>query len=178
MKRRLLIIVLALILAAVGTSGVLTYVKGANARAIAGMKAVSVLIAAKTVPSGTTAGAALHDGLLTSQTLPASSVPADALSAIPSALSSLVLSADLESGQVLLRPMLVAATQTTSGLAIPPGQMALTLSFCLPEAVAGAVQAGSQVAVFDTVATSGITAQPGCPGAHAGSPAASRPGSS
>jgi pilus assembly protein CpaB len=167
MKRRLLIIVLALILAAVGTSGVLTYVKGANARAIAGMKAVSVLIAAKTVPSGTTAGAALHDGLLTSQTLPASSVPADALSAIPSALSSLVLSADLESGQVLLRPMLVTATQTTSGLAIPPGQMALTLSFCLPEAVAGAVQAGSQVAVFDTVATSGITAQPGCSGAHA-----------
>ncbi len=167
MKRRLLIIVLALILAAVGTSGVLAYVKGANARAIAGMKAVSVLIAAKTIPSGTTAGAALHGGLLTSQTLPASSVPADALSAIPSALSSLVLSADLESGQVLLRPMLVTATQTTSGLAIPPGQMALSLSFCLPEAVAGAVQPGSQVAVFDTVGNSAITAQPGCSGSHA-----------
>ena len=52
-------------------------------------------------------------------------------------LSSLVLSADLEPGQVLLRPMLVTATQTTSGLAIPPGMMALTLSFCLPEVVAG-----------------------------------------
>ncbi len=171
MKRRLLIIVLALILAAVGTSGVLAYVKGANARAIAGMKAVSVLIAAKIIPSGTTAGAAVHGGLLTNQTLPASSVPADALSAIPSALSSLVLNADLEPGQVLLRPMLVTATQTTSGLAIPPGQMALTLSFCLPEAVAGAVQPGSQVAVFDTVGSSTgspITAAPGCAGAHIG----------
>ena len=167
MKRRLLIIVLALILAAVGTSGVLTYVKGANARAIAGMKAVSVLTAAKAIPSGTTAGAAVHGGLLTSQTLPASSVPADALSAIPAALSSLVLSADLEPGQVLLRPMLVTATQTTSGLVIPPGRMALTLSFCLPEAVAGAVQAGTQVAVFDTVGSSTITGQPGCSGAHA-----------
>ncbi len=169
MKRRLLIIVLALILAAVGTSGVLAYVKGANARAIAGMKAVSVLVAQKTVPSGTSAGAALHGGLLASQTLPASSVPANALSAITPDMSSLVFSADLEPGQLLLRPMLVSAAQTTSGLAIPPGMMALTLSFCLPEVVAGSVQPGSQVAVFDTVGFSSagtITAGPGCTGAH------------
>jgi pilus assembly protein CpaB len=169
MKRRLLIIVLALILAGVGTSGVLAYVRGANARAIAGMKAVSVLVAQKKIPSGTTAGSALRGGMLSSQTLPASSVPADALSAIPSALSSLVLDADLDAGQILLRPMLVTATQTTSGLAIPPGMMALTLAFCLPEDVAGAVQAGSEVAVFDTVGFntgSPISGAPGCAGAH------------
>ena|SRR5579859_766005 len=169
MKRRLLIIVLALILAAVGTTGVLAYVRGANARAIAGMKAVSVLVAQKKITSGTTAGSALRSGLLASQTLPASSVPADALSAIPGALSSLVLSADLQPGQLLLRPMLVTAAHTTSGMAIPPGMMALTLSFCLPEVVAGAVQAGSQVAVFDTVGLntgSAISAAPGCAGAH------------
>ena len=169
MKRRLLIIVLALILAAVGTSGVLAYVQGANARAIAGMKAVSVLVAQKKITSGTTAGSALHSGLLASQTLPASSVPANALSAITGDMASLVLSADLQPGQLLLRPMLVTAAQTTSGLAIPPGMMALTLSFCLPEVVAGAVQPGSQVAVFDTVGFntgSPISAAPGCAGAH------------
>src|SRR5579859_62541 len=124
MKRRLLIIVLALILAAVGTTGVLAYVRGANARAIAGMKAVSVLVAQKPIPSGTTAGSALRGGLLASQTLPASAVPASALSTIPSGMSSLVLSADLAPGQLLLRQMLVTAAQTTSGLAIPPGMMA------------------------------------------------------
>jgi len=167
MKRRLLIIVLALILAAVGTTGVLSYVRGANARAIAGLKAVSVLVAQKKITSGTTASSALHGGLLASQTLPASSVPADALSAITGDMASLVLSADLQPGQLLLRPMLVTPAQTTSGLAIPPGMMALTLAFCLPEVVAGAVQAGSQVAVFDTVGNSSITAQPGCAGAHA-----------
>jgi pilus assembly protein CpaB len=170
MKRRLLIIALALILAAVGTTGVLSYVRGANARAIAGMKAVSVLVAQKKISSGTAAGSALHSGLLASQTLPASSVPANALSAITPDMSSLVLSADLQPGQLLLRPMLVAAAQTTSGLAIPPGMMALTLAFCLPEDVAGAVQSGSEVAVFDTVGFntgSPITGAPGCGGAHA-----------
>jgi pilus assembly protein CpaB len=169
MKRRLLIIVLALILATVGTIGVLSYVQGANTRAIAGMKAVSVLVAQKKITSGTTAGAALRSGLLTSQTLPASSVPADALSAVTSGMSSLVFGADLQPGQLLLRPMLVTAAQTTSGLAIPPGMVALTLAFCLSEDVAGAVQAGSQVAVFDTVGLntgSPITGAPGCAGAH------------
>jgi pilus assembly protein CpaB len=169
MKRRLVIIVLALILAAVGTSGVLAYVKGANARAIAGMKAVSVLVAQKTIPAGTAAGAAQHGGLLASQILPASSVPANALSTITSDMSLLVLSTDLQPGQLLLRPMLVSPAQTTSGLAIPPGMLALTLSFCLPEVVAGAVQPGSQVAIFDTVGFSSagtITAGPGCTGAH------------
>ena len=169
MKRRLLIIVLALILAAVGTSGVLTYVKGANTRAIAGMRAVSVLVAQKQIPSGTTAAAALHEDLLSSQVLPASAVPAEALSTITPAMSSLVLSAALPAGQLLLRPMLITAAQTTSGLAIPPGMMALTVSFCLPEVVAGAVEPGSQVAVFDTVGlnvASGLSAGPGCTGAH------------
>jgi pilus assembly protein CpaB len=169
MKRRLVIIVLALILAAVGTSGVLAYVKGANTRAIAGMKAVSVLVAQKTIPAGTAAGAAQHGGLLASQILPASSVPANALSTITPDMSLLVLSTDLQPGQLLLRPMLVSPAQTTSGLAIPPGMMALTVSFCLPEVVAGAVQPGSQVAIFDTVGFSSggtITAGPGCTGAH------------
>jgi pilus assembly protein CpaB len=167
MKRRLLIATLALLLAAVGTSGLLSYVKGANARAIAGMRAVSVLVAQKQIPSGTTAAAALRNGLIASEKLPASSVPANALSSVPAALSSLVLSPALQPGQVLLRPMLVAAVQTTSGLAIPPGLMALTLDFCLPEVVAGAVQAGSEVAVFDTVGTTGqLSAVPGCTGTH------------
>jgi pilus assembly protein CpaB len=134
------------------------------------MKAVSVLVAQKKISAGTTAGSALRSGLLASQTLPASAVPADALSAIPGALSALTLSADLQPGQLLLRPMLVTAAQTTSGLAIPPGMMALTISFCVPEDVAGAVQAGSLVAVFDTVVSNSssnqISAAPGCAGAH------------
>ncbi len=167
MKRRLLIASLALLLAAVGTGGVLSYIKQADARAIAGMKAVSVLVAQKQIPSGTSAAAALRNGMFASETLPASSVPANALSTVPAALSSLVLSAALPAGQVLLRPMLVTPVQTTSGLAIPTGLMALTVDFCLPEVVAGAVQAGSEVAVFDTIGNGGqLAAVPGCTGAH------------
>src|SRR5450759_1297664 len=169
MNRRLLIVILALVLAAIGTSGVLAYVNGADARAVAGMKAVSVLVAKKSIPSGTSTGAALNGGLLASEKLPAASVPPDAVRSVTPALSALVMSAVIPPGQLLLRPMLVTAAQVTGGLAIPAGKVAVTVGFCLPEAVAGAVQAGSQVAVFDTVVAGGagqVTAQPGCAGSH------------
>jgi len=169
MKRRLVIVMLALVLAAIGTGGVFVYVNGADTRALAGMKAVSVLVARKSIPSGTSAATALHSGLLASEKLPAASVPPNAVRSVTPALSSLVMSAAIPSGQLLLRPMLVKVAQVTGGLAIPGGKIAVTVNFCLPEAVAGAVQAGSQVAVFDTVVIGGtgqVTAQPGCAGSH------------
>ena len=150
MKRRVLTVGLALLLATLGTVGVLAYVRQADNRAIAGQRAVEVLVAGKLIPSGTAAGAALRDGLLTIQRLPAASVPADALGSVAPGLGGLVLSADLQPGQLLLRPMLVTAAQETSGLPIPSGMVAVTVNLCLPEAVAGNIKAGSEVEVFDT----------------------------
>jgi pilus assembly protein CpaB len=44
--------------------------------------------------------------------------------------------------------------------------MAVTIDFCLPEVVAGALHAGSEVAVFDTISSAQVSGQPGCAGAH------------
>jgi len=150
LTRRILTIVLAIVLAAVGTGAVLLYVRGADQRAIAGQKAVTVLAANQQVPAGTTAGTALADGMLRQQKLPASSVPSDAVRAITPQLKSLVLSADLPSGQLLLKPMLVTALAAHTGLAVPKGMVALSLQFCLARDVSGYVQPGSEIAVFNT----------------------------
>jgi pilus assembly protein CpaB len=149
-KRRVLTITLAIALAVLGTAGVLAYVHGADARALAGQKAVSVLVAQDKIPSGTTAGTALQSGMLVSQKLPASAVPSEAVSSINPAVSGLVMGTDVQPGQVLLRPMLVVSSQLTGALAIPKGMVAVTVSTCMPGAVAGYVQAGSRVAVFGT----------------------------
>jgi pilus assembly protein CpaB len=169
MKRRLFITVVALILAGAGTSGVVSYVKGANTRALQGVQPVSVLVAQKKIPAGTTVAAAVHEGLLAVEKLPAATVPVNSLSSVPASLDSLTFSADVQPGQELLRPMLVQATQLTSGMAIPSHMLAVTIDFCLSEVVAGAVQAGSEVAVFDTIGSGGsgnLSANPGCAGAH------------
>ena len=53
MKRRILTITLAVLLAAVGTVAVLAYVHHANVRAVNGVQAVSVIVAQRAIPSGT-----------------------------------------------------------------------------------------------------------------------------
>ena len=80
----------------------------------------------------------------------------------------------MQPGQLLLRPLLVTAAQVTSGLAIPSGMVAVSILFCVPEAVAGNIHPGAQVAVFDTVVsgnsgtsgTSNMSAQTACGGPH------------
>ncbi|MHB1593085.1 MAG: Flp pilus assembly protein CpaB [Streptosporangiaceae bacterium] len=172
MTRRILTIGLAIVLALAGTGAVLLYVKRADQRAIAGQKAVSVLVATQQIPAGTPAGTALSDGMLVSEKLPAASVPANALRSLSPAVRPLVASADIPSGELLLRPMLVTSVQATSGVAIPAGMVAVTIALCMPESVAGYVRPGSEVAIFDTYgarAGSGsgtLTAQANCSGPH------------
>jgi pilus assembly protein CpaB len=150
LTRRILTIVLAIVLAVIATGAVLLYVRGADKRALAGLKPVSVLVANQQVPAGITAGTALADGMFSHQKLPASSVPSDAVRAITGQLKPLVLSAGLPSGQLLLKPMLVTTLAASTGLAIPKGMVALSLQFCLARDVSGYVQPGSEVAVFNT----------------------------
>jgi pilus assembly protein CpaB len=168
MKRRALTIALAVLLAVLGTGGVLAYVSGANARALAGQQAVTVLIARQTIAAGTSAADAQAQGLLSTERLPSASVPADALTAITPDISGLVTDADVQPGQLLLRPMLVTSVQKSSGLTIPPGMLAVALQFCVPEAVAGNLQPGSQVAVFATTVSgnSSLSAGAACSGPH------------
>jgi pilus assembly protein CpaB len=177
MKRRLLTIVLALVFAAIGTGSVLAYAKGADARAITGMKAVSVLVAQKQIPSGTSAGAALNRGLLAAEKMPAASVPSDAVRSVVPALSHLVTSAAVQPGQLLLRAMLVKKAKAGPGavtapgaITLPAGMIEVTINLCVPEAVAGGLQAGSQVAVFDTIVPGAGSAGAGCSGQHAEQP--------
>lgn len=173
MKRRVLAVVLAVLLAVLGAGAVLVYVRQADQRALQGQKAVTVVVALKTIPSGTSLRQAAAQNLVGRETFPASSVPANAVSAVTPALASLVVSAQVPSGTVLITPMLVTAAQATGGVALPTGQVAVTIPFCVPEAVGGAVRAGSTVDVFDTVAVgggakggAGLSASAGCSGSH------------
>jgi len=150
MTRRIVTIAAAVLLAVLGAVGVLDYVHQADQRALTGMRAVGAYVATAQIPSGTSAAAAVRAGLLVRQQFPASSVPADAVRSITPTLSGLVLTSSLPSGQMLLDPMLGAAVQTASALPIPPGDVAVTLQFCVQQAVGNYITPGSQIAIFNT----------------------------
>jgi pilus assembly protein CpaB len=150
MTRRILTIVVAVLLAALGAVGVLDYVHQADNRALAGMRAVTAYVATAQIPAGQSAGAAVQNRTLVAQQFPASSVPADAVRSITPSVSGLVLSSGLAPGQMLLSPMLGTSTQTAQALPIPPGYVAVTMQFCVQQAVANYVTPGSYVAIYNT----------------------------
>jgi Flp pilus assembly protein CpaB len=149
MSRRILLIGMTVLLAVLGTGAVLVYVRKADDRALAGKQAVDVLVAAKKVSAGTSAGDANRDGLLRVEQMPAETVPADVLGSVAE-LSDLVASSDIQAGQLVLRPMFVTKSERTGGLKIPAGKVAVSVALNGAKRVAGFVEIGSKVAVFDT----------------------------
>lgn len=149
MVRRILAILLAGVLAVLGTIAVLIYVQGADDRAVANASPVEVLVARDRVPAGTTGESIRHRELLELIKLPAGSVPLDeVMDEIPAELDKLVITSDLQPGQLVLRRMFAQSTRTAGGLAIPEGMLAVSFEATMAEQVAGYVRPGSQVAVF------------------------------
>lgn len=150
MRRRLLAVLVAVVLAAAGCLAVVAYVRGADRRALAGREAVWALIAAKRIPAGTT-GAQIRDGGYAKRVaMPAATVPPEAVEEIDDQLSALAVTADLQPSQLLLRGMFGESTRVSGGLALPDGKVAVSVGLTAAARVAGFVRPGSKVAVFDT----------------------------
>jgi pilus assembly protein CpaB len=150
MKRSALAAFVAVALAVVGCVAVVLYVRGADKRALAGQRAVTVLVVHKLIPAGTT-GKQIRDGGYTEPvTVPASTVPGDSLSTVDGDLLDLAVTSDQQPREMLLRGAFDSPTVHSGGLSVPDGMLAVSVSMRIPAQVAGYVQPGSNVAIFDT----------------------------
>ncbi len=150
MSRRILAVMIAIVLATVGTGAVYLYVHNADQRAIAGQKARTVLVADKRIPAGTTGKLIRTGGYLRTVSMPAATVPDDALDQVNADLDNLVVTADVQKGQLLLRAMFGSQTAGTGGLRIPEGMVAIAARVKNDAFGPGQIRAGSRVAVFLT----------------------------
>jgi pilus assembly protein CpaB len=150
MRRRLLAVLVAVVLATAGCLAVVAYVRGADRRALAGREAVWTLVATKRIPAGTT-GVQIRDGGYTRRVaMPAATVPTDGVEAIDDQLAPLAITADLQPSQLLLRGMFGESTRASGGLALPDGTVAVSVEMTAAARVAGFVRPGSKVAIFDS----------------------------
>ncbi len=150
MKRSFVAAMVAVLLALVGCVAVVLYVRGADARALAGQRAVKVLVVHKAIPAGTTGKQIVDGGYTEAVTVPASTVPVDALSTVDGDLLTLAVTSDQQPRQLLLRGAFDTPTVHSGGLAVPDGMLAVSVAMHVPAQVAGYVQPGSSVAIFDT----------------------------
>jgi pilus assembly protein CpaB len=147
----MLIICLAVVLALVGTGAVYAYVKNADDRALAGTKAADVLIVDRRIPAGTSVKDILSGGYLRRDHVPETALPKGAISSLKGDdMADLVATAELQTGQIVLKQAFGQLAPTTSGLIIPDGMMAVSFSVKTPGDVVDYVQPKSQIAIFAT----------------------------
>jgi pilus assembly protein CpaB len=147
MRRRLLAAAAALVLAAAGGTVLLAYARGADARAMAGLRTQTVLVAAGRIPAGTPAtdlGTRVH-----SQVLPATAVVPGAVSSL-AALGSQVTTTELEPGEQLLAARFGAASSLLAPgtVAVPAGDEEISVQLDPERAVCGRLAAGDHIGVF------------------------------
>jgi pilus assembly protein CpaB len=150
MIRRVLAVLLSVVLAVLGTAAVLLYVRSADARAVAGKQAKLVLVADKQIPAGTPGRALRSSGYLRQVRMPVEAVPDGVLEQMTADLDTLVVTAPVQRGQLLLRVMFGTPTRNASGLVVPDGQIAITARVKANVFGPGSVQPGVKVAVFYT----------------------------
>ncbi len=157
MKTRLIAALTALVLAVLGAVLINGYVQGADARALAGVRSLPVLVVVKPVAAGT-AGDHLGDSV-TTKSIPASAVAAGALTSL-TALKGKVASVDLVPGEQLLKSRFVSpsAVQKTGAVAVPKGMQEVTVQLNPDHIVGGKIQPGEKVAVYFSFASTGSAA--------------------
>lgn len=147
MNRRILTIILAVLLAVLGTTAVLIYVNKADARALDGKEAVSVLVAKQPIAAGTAVKYAKV--LLAKENMPAAAVPSDALRTLEQKLDEYVTSTEIAPGQLLTRRMLVKESKQND-FVLPAGKLAVTIPIESGSVGEVPLQPGFKVAIFNT----------------------------
>lgn len=153
MKRRLALVAVALVLALVGTVAVRAYVGGADARAASGLDPVQTYVAQATIPAGTPLKDAVAKGLAKAEPLPQKTVPTGAIRAVSTALGNQVAIGSIPAGSLLLTGAFGTQQARSGALPLPTGTVAVSVSLGDPQRVGSFVQAGSEIAIFDTYNT-------------------------
>ncbi|NMO56182.1 hypothetical protein HH310_34015 [Actinoplanes sp. TBRC 11911] len=154
MRRRILILLAAAMLAMVSVAAVVAYARGADRRALQGQTGRWVLLATTRIPDGTTV-AEIRSKKLTRQVLmPAQTVPSGALDKLDRSLDAMALSAPLQPDQLLLRGQFGTGNAPTASpsptFPLPADKIAVSVDLGMAPQVAGNVDPGDKVVVFLT----------------------------
>ncbi len=148
MIRRAIAITVAVLLALVGTTAVLAYVKGADRRALAGQEAVKVFVAQQLIPAGTSAKEAVEQELMKTELIANKGVPDGALTAVGKSKQNLVAVTDIAPGEIAIASRFGSEPAASTAFNIPDGKMAVTVELEDARRVSPFLKPGNEVAIF------------------------------
>jgi pilus assembly protein CpaB len=148
MSRRVILLIAAVLIAALGATGVFLYVRNVETEAEAEQELVEVLVATQTVPAGQTAAEAEAAGSFALTEISAEAAAPGALSSIDPIRDLQALS-PLYAGEQILEQKF-GTLGSAVPIPIPEGRLAASVQLSDPARVAGFVAPGSEVAIFFT----------------------------
>ena len=147
MNRRILAAVLALGLALVGTVALVAWVRGADARALAGVQTTSVLVVTEPLPEGTSVED-LAD-YVRSEPIPVKVAATGSVSDLAD-LADQVTIVDLQPGEQLLASRFAdpASLRAPGTVSVPPGDSEISVLLEPQRAVGGRLGPGDEIGVY------------------------------
>lgn len=169
MKRRIIAIVAALVVACVGAGAVVAYASSADERAVAGQAVQMAYIAKAEVPLGTTLKQAAAAHLIGPERVVAKGVPRGALTEVSQQSSEVALS-NIQPGSIVLKSSFgVPSKARVRTTVVPKGKVAITVSLADPERVAPLLDPGAHVVIYDTYSPNGTDTASASPSSSSGS---------
>lgn len=154
MGRRTVLLIVAALIAALGTTMVFLYVRGADSRAEAGQQPVQVLKAVAQINPGETLADAQAAGKIQLGNVPKAQVLTGAVNSTSGLDGSVALATIYPGEQIVTGKFGAPGDQET--LTIPDGDLAMSVNLSDTGRVAGFVSPGAKVAVFvNTTDTAG-----------------------
>jgi pilus assembly protein CpaB len=150
MDRRKVLLLVAAVIAALGTLVVFLYVRGADNRADQRYQAVTVLKAVKQIDPGETAQAAQQAGKFTTASVSRQDVLADAINGLDPINGKVATTTIYPGEQIVTNKFGAAGTAGSSALTIPKTKLGVSVNLGDPDRVAGFVNPGDDVAIFCT----------------------------
>lgn len=147
MNRRTVLLIVAVIIALLGTSLVFLYVRGADQRAENRFDTVDVLTAVAPIEAGESIDDAATNGKLALQPVAQEDLLPNYQTSIEG-LSGSVASTRIYAGEQIISDKFGSEVEATSALAIPKGMIAVSVNLTDTARVAGFVNPGTQVAIF------------------------------
>jgi pilus assembly protein CpaB len=151
MDRRKVLLLVAAVIAALGTLLVFLYVHGADSRANERYKAVTVLKAVKQIDAGETAEAAQAAGKIETEAVAQQDLLPGAINGLAPITGKVATTTIYPGEEIVSTKFGAASTAATSALTIPKGKIAISVSLSDPSRVAGFVNPGDKVAIFLTM---------------------------
>lgn len=163
LPKRAIALAVAIILAAVATFALLSYVRGVEADVAEANEAVQAYVAKDAIPQGTRAEDAVSQGLIVREDVPRRLLADGAISSLEQ-VNGRVASADVLPGEQILAARFVLPDDlSTEFLSIPEDRQAMSVQVNVPSGVAQFIQRGSRVSLIAEIQDAGAAADPANP---------------